>query len=77
MHVRFLQKMSLLVECLRDCTRALKICPSYAKVNVSFSIYLFLLSLPFFLCSYAPLLNGLSSCICTRFVVMCATMFAD
>ncbi|KAK8465279.1 hypothetical protein PHAVU_009G040900 [Phaseolus vulgaris] len=26
-----LHKMSLLVECLRDCTRALKICPSYAK----------------------------------------------
>ncbi|RDX87374.1 sti1, partial [Mucuna pruriens] len=26
-----LHKMSLLVECLRDCTRALQICPSYAK----------------------------------------------
>ncbi|MED6193508.1 hypothetical protein PIB30_020121 [Stylosanthes scabra] len=26
-----LHKMSLLTECLRDCTRALQICPSYAK----------------------------------------------
>ncbi|KAH1255539.1 RNA polymerase II-associated protein 3 [Glycine max] len=26
-----LHKMSLIVECLRDCTRALQICPSYAK----------------------------------------------
>ncbi|KAG5148355.1 hypothetical protein AAZX31_06G133300 [Glycine max] len=26
-----LHKMSLLVECLRDCTRALQVCPSYAK----------------------------------------------
>ncbi|KAG5050261.1 hypothetical protein JHK85_011364 [Glycine max] len=30
-----LHKMSLIVECLRDCTRALQICPSYAKVVVA------------------------------------------
>ncbi|XP_027339263.1 SET and MYND domain-containing protein 4 isoform X2 [Abrus precatorius] len=41
-----LHKMSLLVECLRDCTRALQICPSYpkawyrrGKVNASLGNY--------------------------------------